>query len=327
MQLETIQLYIEFCKYMNFTMAADKLNISQPALSYHISALEKELGVTLVDRKRPTRLTPAGEHFFQRIHSLYADYLEIVDEVKTFTTTSGKQDNTIRIKSPVLIAGESNRVFDSILRNVLVTQKSLDLKMIPSNSKHFIDEMIAGNLDCALCYSFCGSPRVLEQYYANSNDGALSEIDYYSIANIPFAIAVKKGSSLAAKDKLSIRDLEGCKLLYDYTLEKAELLFSFASIIENYGIKIRLKPAIIQYSGLYTIRLEENEILFSSLSYPTPEDMLCKEFTEELRQTIHVAVRDTGENEFIALFKSCLEAFPGVAKAQKSCIENQVIAS
>jgi DNA-binding transcriptional LysR family regulator len=313
MQMETIRLYIELCRYGNFTKAAEKLNISQPALSYHISELEKELGVILVDRKKPIRITPTGEHFFQKIHSLYVDYLDIVEEIKCFALKQGEQDNTIRIKSPVLVAGESNRVFESILRDIMITQKNLDLKMAPS-SKHFIDEMISGNLDCVLCYSFCGSHGVLEQYYSKATDPSLADIDYYAIAEIPFAVAVKKGSLLAEKEKLTINDLEKCDLIYDYTLGSTELLFSFASIIERYGINIRLKPALIQYSGLYTIRLDENEILFSSLSYPTPDDMVCKEFVEALRQTIHVAVRDTGDNEFITLFKSRLEGFPGITK-------------
>jgi DNA-binding transcriptional LysR family regulator len=315
MQMESIRLYIEFCKYMNFTKAAEKLNISQPALSYHISALEKELGVILVDRKRPTCLTPTGEHFFQRIHSLYANYLDIAEEVRSFALNQGEQDNTIRIKSPVLVAGEANRVFESILRNIMVTQRNLNLKMAPSNSKHFIDEMISGNLNCVLCYSFSGSQSVLEQYYLEPTHPSLADIDYYAIAEVPFAVAVKKGSPLAEKERLTLKDLENCRVLYDHTLEKAELLLHFASVIERYGINIKLKPAIIQYSGLYTINLEENEMLFSSPDYPTPEDMVCKEFDEALNQTIYVAVRNAEDNEFISLFKSCLEEFPGVTKA------------
>lgn len=36
--------FLEVCKQMNFTKAAKKLNITQPAVSQHIRWLEKEYG-------------------------------------------------------------------------------------------------------------------------------------------------------------------------------------------------------------------------------------------------------------------------------------------
>jgi DNA-binding transcriptional LysR family regulator len=48
---------------MSFTKAAIALNISQPALSKHISVLESKLGVALFDTAKRTaiKLTPAGQ--------------------------------------------------------------------------------------------------------------------------------------------------------------------------------------------------------------------------------------------------------------------------
>ena len=46
----------------NFTKAADRLSLTQPAVSHHISQLEEELGVTLFIRKKSgLELTPEGE--------------------------------------------------------------------------------------------------------------------------------------------------------------------------------------------------------------------------------------------------------------------------
>ena len=50
-------------KERSFSKAAEKLYISQPALSSTIKKVEKELGLQLFDRSTsPVRVTPAGEY-------------------------------------------------------------------------------------------------------------------------------------------------------------------------------------------------------------------------------------------------------------------------
>lgn len=48
---------------LNFSRAAERLHIAQPALSQQIRALEERLGTQLIDRtRRPLRLTEAGQY-------------------------------------------------------------------------------------------------------------------------------------------------------------------------------------------------------------------------------------------------------------------------
>jgi len=71
MNSKQLQYALLLSKVRNFSQVAEKLNISQPALSKQILALEKELGVRLFDRNtNPITLTPAGEHFSQQAESL-----------------------------------------------------------------------------------------------------------------------------------------------------------------------------------------------------------------------------------------------------------------
>lgn len=56
---------------LNFSSVAEKLGITQPALSKQILNLENELGVKLFDRtSTPLSVTPAGEHFFREAQKL-----------------------------------------------------------------------------------------------------------------------------------------------------------------------------------------------------------------------------------------------------------------
>lgn len=62
MELNSLRYFICVADNLSFSQAARQLYISQPALSYHISNLEKELGAQLFIRdKRKITLTKAGE--------------------------------------------------------------------------------------------------------------------------------------------------------------------------------------------------------------------------------------------------------------------------
>lgn len=53
MTFDQIQYFIAIAECNTYFDAAEELNISQSALSKQIIKLEKELGVTLLDRSRP----------------------------------------------------------------------------------------------------------------------------------------------------------------------------------------------------------------------------------------------------------------------------------
>ena len=64
MELRHIRSFLSLAKTLNFSRTAEIVHLSQPALSLQIQALEKELGVTLVERAgRRTVLTAAGTAF------------------------------------------------------------------------------------------------------------------------------------------------------------------------------------------------------------------------------------------------------------------------
>lgn len=59
---------MEIAKEGSFSKAAQKLYISQPALSGAIKKIEKELyGISLFDRNvNPVALTPAGQYYLEK---------------------------------------------------------------------------------------------------------------------------------------------------------------------------------------------------------------------------------------------------------------------
>lgn len=57
--------FITLARCLNFTQAAEELHMTQPALSKHIAALEREFGAELFIRDRRTvQLSEAGRILF-----------------------------------------------------------------------------------------------------------------------------------------------------------------------------------------------------------------------------------------------------------------------
>lgn len=71
MNSRQLQYAVLLSEERSFSQVAEKLNISQPALSKQIMSLEKELGVKLFDRNTvPLGLTAAGAHFVREAEEL-----------------------------------------------------------------------------------------------------------------------------------------------------------------------------------------------------------------------------------------------------------------
>lgn len=74
MELRQLQAFVLAAELGTITRAAERLFISQPALSRQIQALERELGVKLFHRSRKQIwLTDVGEQFLSRVRSALRD--------------------------------------------------------------------------------------------------------------------------------------------------------------------------------------------------------------------------------------------------------------
>jgi DNA-binding transcriptional LysR family regulator len=83
MRMRQLQCFVVLAEELNFTRAAQRLNMSQPPLSTQIQTLERELGADLISRtSRKVSLTRAGELFLRRASNMLDQYERSVQEIR-----------------------------------------------------------------------------------------------------------------------------------------------------------------------------------------------------------------------------------------------------
>lgn len=82
MELRHLRYFRVLAETLNFTRAAERLHIAQPPLSRQIQQLEDELGVALIERGRPLRLTEAGRFFYEHSVQLLEQLGRVSDDTR-----------------------------------------------------------------------------------------------------------------------------------------------------------------------------------------------------------------------------------------------------
>jgi DNA-binding transcriptional LysR family regulator len=90
-----LRVFREVIREGSFTAAAQRLQLTQPAVSHHITHLERELGVQLIERSsRGVRLTGPGETLFRRSEHVLN---ELVDVEREVTAIARVQTGRLRV--------------------------------------------------------------------------------------------------------------------------------------------------------------------------------------------------------------------------------------
>jgi DNA-binding transcriptional LysR family regulator len=87
MELRHLRYFVAVAEALNFTLAARRLNLSQPPLSQQIRELERELGAPLFERtSRRVELTPAGVIFLDHARVILAEAEQAREDVQAIGT-------------------------------------------------------------------------------------------------------------------------------------------------------------------------------------------------------------------------------------------------
>lgn len=160
MNMTQIKYFIMAAKCLNFTKAADKMFITQPALSRQISAMEMELNMQLfVRNNRSVNLTPAAVILLEEFEKIYNDYnLAIAKAASSFAGISGE------LNIGILDGAYVGDLFPPVLRHFSVYYPQVKVNLRNYSFNALIENLYSNKLDMIITLLFDVKDRDKIQY-------------------------------------------------------------------------------------------------------------------------------------------------------------------
>jgi DNA-binding transcriptional LysR family regulator len=181
----------EVARQGSFSRAAAALALSQPAVSQQVSALERELGTTLLRRGRSgTVATPAGELLLAHADALAAR-LELADAQMDAVATGERR--TLRLGAfPSALA----TMVPEAVQVLRADEPQLEVAIEEGRVDELVAAVQAGHLDAAVCFQDAAAPR-------REHEG-LRRAD---LADEPMLAVLSATHRLARRRRIALADL------------------------------------------------------------------------------------------------------------------------
>lgn len=187
MDIEFCRGFITLARCLNFTEAAAKLNITQPALSKRMLALEKELGTCLLERNRKgVSLTDTGRMFFENASVIVSEF----DKGKAAIKQAQE-------RKPVRIVGDLDEPDVSVMLSMIaiLARQSFDAVLFDRTSANPLGAVVDGGADVYIGFTV---PDRLEEL----------GLAYGVFTAASLLAVVRKDHDLAQKEAVTWHDLK-----------------------------------------------------------------------------------------------------------------------
>ena len=166
-----METFLTVCRYMNFTRASEKLNITQPAVSQHIRFLEKNYNTKLFRYEgKKLRLTGAGEILRNASLTMMHDEQSMQNEMQ-----ETEKEAEIRFGATRTI-GDS--VMGSVLEKYLARYPQARIHMEVENTHDLLVRLDEGRIDFALVEGFFKKSEYDFQIFSREKYIAVCSPDY-----------------------------------------------------------------------------------------------------------------------------------------------------
>ncbi|WP_338065152.1 LysR family transcriptional regulator [Trinickia diaoshuihuensis] len=169
-ELRHLRYFIAVAESGSFRLAAERINITQPAITRQIHDLESILGATLLKRlARGVELTPAGEVYLHEARKAIAAVHAASSAVKRFA--SG-ESGTLRL------GVNDNASWDGpvpdALRSLQRSYPQLAIQVSSLNTPQQYEALTSGSLDAGFVYAFGPTPPGIRTFVLAKHEVVLA---------------------------------------------------------------------------------------------------------------------------------------------------------
>lgn len=173
MEIHQLKTFVTVAREGSITRAAERLYLSQPAVSAHIKAIEETFAITLFERTvRGMSLTPDGERLLAKAEQTLAAHRDLIDEA---TRIKGRLSGKLRLGAG---GNASSGAVGRLLRDLADRHPGIEISFRHGISAEILADIRAGGLDGGF-YNEAGEPP--------------SDLETVAVASFPVFLAAPVG--------------------------------------------------------------------------------------------------------------------------------------
>ncbi|MBP1628697.1 MAG: hdfR 3 [Holophagaceae bacterium] len=189
MDIKQLQCFLAVAERMNFTRAAEELQMTQSGISYQISALEKAMEARLFIRNsRSVQFTEVGAFFHRHIQKLVEEYASILKQAKRLST---RELGSLTIG---FVGGVEMKLLPTFIEKFRNAFPLIEIKFNYQNIMNMNQAILNGEVDLGFTLLF--------------NEERSREIQSHAIFKDHSVVMVPPEHPFASKKRISLAELK-----------------------------------------------------------------------------------------------------------------------
>jgi len=242
MNFQSLHYFTIVAEEMNITKAAERLIVSQQALSKSILRLEDELGIKLFNRKPEFSLTYSGKMFYEASKNILGakdriiDELNEINEEKSGIIRIGITDSRSEMLLPLVMDKFIAKHSDTKLRFIQGTRKYIDESLKNDEVDVLIDFMpimvddVTSHTILTEKFYLVVPKEMLHNMYPDSYDEVVSKmkehVDLSYFKDCPFMLSSHKNRSRRLFEQYAIKQGIELRILAEIDSNTTSLLLA-----------------------------------------------------------------------------------------------------
>lgn len=291
MKLNHIEIFLAVAEYNSFTIAAEKLHLTQPFVSKTIQGLEQDLGLYLFIRgNRKFQITPAGKQLYHDWKYMMTSLEKSISNAHLLQTG---QNDQLRIGQGQLGLSAGENYILKKLEKAKDAIPGLEAFMEYDTMSSLLQRLIKDEFD-AVIVSGHMKPEMQDFNFK-----------WKVLCPSHLAIYINKRNPLSQRDSLTFSDLKEEQFIV-FSTEKDH---SYLNLLMRLGNDAGFRPQVSCYvknESSFSLNLELNNgiVLADTESYLAGEQIKC--FPLEIANDLLIVWKEENERESLNYFLQSL---------------------